>query len=233
MSKYNYNFDEIENEPIHGNLRGYTAEKFKRIPYTEEEFQTTITPQEYSTLIEASYANNDTAENLGHTINYTMDTELSNENHKVFIDDIDQDIIIAYTGTRKNEDYMTDAALAVGLAPYTSRFRDSRNLINNVKFKYKKSPILAIGDSLGGSIAEYVGDKVNRVVTHNKGTSIFDIGKRTRNNQIDIRHQNDYISALSQFEQGGQDRLTIDDGKTGFFESHDYRNIKNIKRTRL
>lgn len=219
-----------EEEEVHGYLRGTgVVPRFQRIPYTNEEMHSTITPDEYESLIQASYADNNEAERIGQDIHYTLDKELSNENHKVFSDDMDSDIIIAYTGTRKNEDYITDGALAFGVLPLTRRFKDSRNVIDDIKFKYKKSPIMAIGDSLGGSLAESVGDKVDRVITHNKGTSIFDVGKKIRDNQIDIRHKNDWISTLSRFETGGQDKITIDDGKTDFFESHDYRNVKGLK----
>jgi hypothetical protein len=188
------------------------------------------------TLIRASYSSNEDASALSNDIQYTLDKELSNENHKVFLDDKDNDIIVAYSGTYKNEDYITDGALALGLAPMTRRFKDSRKLIDDVKFKYKRSPIMAIGDSLGGAIAEHVGGQVDRVmITHNKGTSIFDVGKKVRENQIDIRHKNDWISTLSRFERGGKDKILIDDGKTSLLDAHDYRNIKNLrgKRDRL
>jgi hypothetical protein len=226
-----------EEEPIeepHGNLRGgYIEPLHEHIPYTIDEYHTTISPQEYSKFIEASYTNNENAEKLGRDMGYTLDQELSNENNKVFMDDKDDDIIIAYTGTRKNEDYITDLALATGLGPYTSRFKNSQKLVDTVRKKYNRSHVLSIGDSLGGSLAEYVGDKTDRVITLNKGTSIFDVGKNIRPNQIDIRHKGDYISMLSKYEHGGKEKLEIDDGKTGLFASHDYRNIKNLKRTRL
>jgi hypothetical protein len=227
-------YREEETEETHGNLRGgYIEPLQEHIPYTIDEYHTPISPQEYSRFIEASYTDNINAEKIGRDINYTLDNELSDENNKVFKDDKDEDIIIAYTGTRKNEDYFTDMALAVGLGPYTSRFKNSQKLVDTVRKKYNKSHVLSIGDSLGGSNAEYVGDKTDRVITLNKGTSIFDYGKTMRPNQIDIRHKGDYISMLSKYERGGKEKLEIDDGKTGLFASHDYRNIKNLKRTRL
>jgi hypothetical protein len=58
--------------------------------------------------------------------------------------------------------------------------------------------------------------KVDRVITHDKGTSIFDVGKRIRENQIDIRHKHDLISTSSRFETGGKDKITTDDGKTNW-----------------
>jgi hypothetical protein len=228
---YNNEPEPEEDEPEdHGNLRGTVIpSRFERIPYTENEVQTTLTPHELQNLIKASYNDNDNAEIIGNDIDYTLDKELSTPNHKVFIDNKDNDVVVSFAGTYKNEDYISDAALALGLLDHTRRFKDSRSLIENIKFKYKQSPILAIGDSLGGSIAESVGDKVDRVITHNKGSSFFDVGKSIRPNQIDIRHTNDWVSALSKTQHGGKDRITIDNGKTGFFESHDHNNIKDLK----
>jgi hypothetical protein len=233
-SKYEIIEEEEEEEPER-NLRGIGVEpdkKYKSIPYTRENFHTTLTTKEYSTLIEGSYSDNFKAQKLAQNINYSLDNELSNENNKVYIDDKDDDIVIAYTGTRKNSDYLTDLALGIGLAPYTSRFKNSQKLVDDVKKKYKNSQILNIGDSLGGSLAEFSGDKADRVVTYNKGTSIFDYGKKIRDNQIDIRNKGDYISSLSQFEKGGN-KLIIDDGNDGFFNSHNFRNIENLNRLRL
>ena len=222
--------NEPEPEKEHGNLRGTTTPtRFERIPYTEEERQTTLTPDELQKLIKASYSDNENAEMIGNDINYTLDKELSTPNHKVFFDNNDKDVVVSFAGTYKNEDFITDSALALGLLDHTRRFKDSRNLIDNIKFKYKQSPILAIGDSLGGSIAEHVGGEVDRVITHNTGSSFFDIGKSIRPNQIDIRHTNDWVSAISKTQHGGKDRITIDNGKTGFFESHDHNNIKDLK----
>ena len=225
-----YYRDEDKKEEPKRNLRVRPpSPKFERIPYTKDEAHTIIRPNELYNFIEASYSNNDEAEKLAGQINYTLDKDLSNENHKIFKDNKDDDIIIAFTGTNKNEDYLTDIALGFGLGSHTRRFKDSRELIDKVKFKYKQSPILAIGDSLGGYLAESVGDKVDRVITHNKASSLFDIGKTINPNQIDIRHSNDIISMISTTQNGGKDRITIDDNETDPYKAHSYDNIEHLR----
>eukprot|EP01038_Epipyxis_sp_PR26KG_P016503 gene16503-22527_t len=71
---------------------------------------------------------NDEAEKIGNNLNYKLDRDLSNREQKVFIDK-DNKPIVAFTGTRKFSDIITDGALAVGLGGLTSRFQNSKRII--------------------------------------------------------------------------------------------------------
>ena len=105
-------------------------------------------------------------------------------------------------------------------------------MVDKVKQKYKNKPITAIGDSLGGSLAESVGGKVDKVITTSKGVGLFGIGKRIRPNQTDIRASNDVISILRNTQSGGK-KVTIS-GTKGIInpaKSHDYRNLDKINKT--
>ena len=118
------------------------------------------------------------------------------------------------------------------MAGLTPRFQNSSKLVDKVKQKYKNRPITAIGDSLGGTLAESVGGKVDKVITTSKGVGLFGIGKKIRSNQTDIRASNDVISLLRNTQSGGK-KITIK-GTKGIinpFASHDYRNLDKINKT--
>jgi hypothetical protein len=171
----------------------------------------TLNSRHLHSLLEASYAGTNDAKRIGQENGYLLDEELSNRKHRVFKDKHDN-AIIAFTGTRTLGDVVTDAALAVGLADATQRFRESTRLVEKVKKKYNHSPILTIGHSLGGSLAEHVNKTglVDKVVTVNKGVGLFGIGKRIKDNQTDIRTYTDFVSVLSNTQDGGK-RFTVPD----------------------
>lgn len=171
----------------------------------------TINSRHLHNLLEASYAGTNEARQIGLDNGYLLDEELSNRKHRVF-NDKHNNAIIAFTGTRTFGDAITDVALGLGLEHLTFRFSDSLNLAEKVKEKYHHSPILAIGHSLGGSLAEHVNDAglSDKAITVNKGTGLFGIGKKLQDNHTDIRSATDLVSTLSNTQSGGR-RFTIPD----------------------
>lgn len=186
---------------------------------------------ELKDLIQASYSRNTPAREIGKKYGYVLDDDLSNAEQKVFLDK-NKNPKIVFTGSRKGMDALTDLAILGGVAGLTPRFQNSSKLVDKIKQKYKNRPITAIGDSLGGTLAESVGGKVDKVITTSKGVGLFGIGKKIRSNQTDIRASNDVISLLRNTQSGGK-KITIK-GTKGIinpFASHDYRNLDKINKT--
>jgi hypothetical protein len=156
-------------------------------------------------LIDSSYVDNRRAKANGKVTGYVLDEELSNQNHKVFRDKHDT-TVVAFTGTQNLGDVGTDALLALGLQGYSTRFKESEQLITKVRDKYGNNPVLAVGHSLGGRLAEHVTDKnlVDKSITFNKGAGIGDIYKHIKPNQTDIHSNTDYVSFLSNTQRGGK-----------------------------
>ena len=113
-------------------------------------------------LLKASYKKNDEAEKIGLRQGLLMDKTLSNDKHKVFIDS-NNDAKVVFTDTKKKNDYKTDIALLFGLQKYTNRYKNADKLIKNVRNKYPDTKITSLGDSLGGSLAEY--SKADKKIT--------------------------------------------------------------------
>ena len=190
-----------------------------------------VKSSELKDLLQASYSRNTPAREIGKKYGYTLDDSLSNAEQKVFIDK-DNNPKIVFTGSRKGADVITDLAILTGTAGLTPRFQRSSKLVDKVKDKYKNRPITALGDSLGGTLAESVGGKVDKVITSSKGVGLFGIGKQIRNNQTDIRASNDVISVLRNTQSGGK-KVTIKGTKNIInpFASHDYRLLDKIDKT--
>lgn len=189
-----------------------------------------VKSSELKDLLQASYRRNTGARDIGKKYGYVLDEDLSNAEQKVYIDK-DKNPKIVFTGTRKGADLITDTALAFGFAGVTPRFRRSSQLVDKVKQKYKNRPITALGHSLGGSLAESVAGKVDKVVTLDKGVGLFGIGKRIRPNTTDVRTSNDIFSILRNTQTGGK-KVTIT-ARDVFnpSKSHDIKMLDKINKT--
>jgi hypothetical protein len=180
-----------------------------------------ITPIELEDLIKASYKKSTDAEKIAKKYNLKLDSVLSSPEQKVFIDKKGKPII-SYRGSASSNiknftrDWlMSDVGILTGTSQYDPRIKRSKDVYQKVIEKYSgKTPTL-IGHSLGGHIAELVGEsnKDNKkVITYNKGAGIGDIGKIINKNQTDIRTGSDLISALSLTQKGGK-KITVKDTK--------------------
>jgi len=193
--------------------------------------QTAIRPPEISTnkikdLLQASYSRNTPAKEIGNRYGLKLDESLSNAEQKVYLDK-NNNPTIAFTGSRKVGDWMTNALLATGLQGFSTRFRGAKQLVEKVKEKYNK-PTTIIGHSLGGALAEYAGGKGNKIITIDKGVGLSGIGKTIGKNQTDIRASNDLVSALRNTQSGGR-LVTIKDKKNlNLLGAHDYRQLSKL-----
>lgn len=188
----------------------------------------TVDPNQLKGLISASYQRNGQARDIGKKQGYKLVDKFSNAEHKVFTDKKGNPVV-AFTGTRKGSDWLTDAAITVGLGRFTNRFRDSKKLINDVKKTYGDRPITTVGHSLGGSLAEYAGG--NKVITLDKGVGVGGIFKNISKNQSDIRTGSDPVSILNRTQFGGN-KYTI--RGTNFLDplhSHNWRHLNKFDKT--
>ena len=191
---------------------------------TVNDNQKGIRPTEVSTnkirdLIKASYQRNTGARDIGKKYGLTLDDSFSNAERKVYTDKEGHPSVV-YTGSRKVGDWMTNALLATGLEGYSTRFRDAKKVMEDVKKKYGKA-VTTYGHSLGGSLAEYAGG--NKVITVDKGVGLGGIGKKLRSQQTDIRAGSDIVSALRNTQSGGRKVVIKNTNYLNPLKSHNYR----------
>ena len=180
---------------------------------------------EVKDLIEAGYSRTGEAETLGRKYGLSLDKQLSNANHKTFYDK-ERNPTVVYRGSKNENDAMTDGLLAIGLEKYSTRFRESKDLMNDVNKKYNNKPVTSLGHSLGGSLAEYAG--ADKIITVNKGVGIGGIGKKISNKQTDIRTDSDLVSVLSKTQNGGK-QLTIKTKEVNPLKEHSHKNLDLLK----
>jgi len=184
-----------------------------------------VTANQVKDLIEAGYSRTGDAEKLGKKYGLTLDKSLSNANHKVFYDK-QKNPSVVFRGSKNENDLMTDGLLAVGLEKYSTRFRDSKNLIDDVRKKYNNKPITTTGHSLGASLGLYAGG--DKIVAVNRGVGVGGIGKQLPQNLTDIRSRNDIVSVLSKTQSGGR-KITIKSKNINPLHEHSHKNLDLLK----
>jgi hypothetical protein len=147
-----------------------------------------------SRLFQISYLNQKEAKNQLNELGYTYDDRLSTNETKVFING-NGEPNLAFRGTKRVKDLVSDAMLAVGLEKYNPRFKEAKELTKLVEDTYKQ-PANVLGHSLGGSLAEKSGAH-GAIYTYNKGAGIGDIRRRIPRRQIDTRTGNDIVSVIA------------------------------------
>lgn len=175
------------------------------------------------TIFEASYQNPSVAKKTLEDVGYTYDTELSSPDTKVFIDKSGNPHI-AYRGSHRVEDVITDIQL--GLGKETKRHEEAKKTAKKVEEKYGKAAS-AYGHSLGGHLAESSGVSGN-VYTYNKATGIKDILKKVPKTQFDYRTEKDIVSLPSVFQKGGN-KITIESGNEDILKAHSLKSFKKGK----
>lgn len=158
-------------------------------------------------LLAASYDNSEQARKIGEKYGYTLDTQLSSPEQKVFVNRKGKPLISFRGSTSSSIPQFTrdwlqsDLAIATGQYAQDPRFKRSQKLVEEVDKKYGKSATL-IGHSLGGSLARASAGEKNKVIAYNPGVSPFDIGKKIKQNETVIRAPLDVVSSLAELQRG-------------------------------
>jgi hypothetical protein len=159
---------------------------------------------------------------------YTIDKSLSGKRNQVFVNDKTGGVILTTRGTSGFQDLLTDAKISLGANPKKlKRYKFAEKVANQARSKYGE-PITFVGHSLGGNISENLAKKGDKVITYNKAATLQDIGKKKKEGQIDIRHEDDVISALSTTQKGNKN-ITIKGKSKNILDAHGLDKLDQLK----
>lgn len=162
---------------------------------------------------------------------YNYDSMLSNHNQQVWYNPNTKKMLFNVAGTHNLKDWGTDLYLAFGGLKSTNRYKEANKTLSEAKQKYGNDIKTNItGHSLGGSIAQYIGDKNDKVYTLDKGATI---GQKTRTNENAYRTSGDIVSAMNA-NSTRMKTLNNNNKATGLIpldilKAHDVNNIKDSK----
>ena len=158
-------------------------------------------------LLAASYDNSADARKIGEKYGYTLDTDLSSPEQKVFVNKKGKPLISFRGSTSSSIPQFTrdwlqsDLAILTGREKKDPRFQRSQKLVEAVDKKYGQNAML-IGHSLGGSLARASAGEKNKVIAYNPGVGLGGIGAKIKQNETVIRAPLDIVSALAETQKG-------------------------------
>jgi len=185
-------------------------------------------------LLKFGYENQKEAARDAKKLGYSYDSQLSNNETKVFVKDGKPTIV--HRGSKRVKDWLVDDALILfGLEEKASplfnrlglplRSTKAKNITKQAEAKYGNSN--ALGHSLGGRLAENSGAHGN-IITYNKAAGIGDIGtKKNSKRQLDVRNSGDIVSVLGHTQRANKEQ--INSGMSFFnpIKAHDLTHLIN------
>lgn len=128
---------------------------------------------------------------------YKIDNELSNDNQQVYYNPEKKKLLMNVAGSHNIKDFLiTDTALLAGRLKNTERYKSADNTLQKAKEKYDEKNVILTGDSLGGSIVNYIKKPDDELFALNPGITI---GQKTRGRggtAHNYRVEGDVISLL-------------------------------------
>lgn len=172
---------------------------------------------------------------------YKLDTALSTQQNKVFVQPESKKVVFTTAGTNpfSARDIATDAYLAflgkAGLTQ-TSRYKESKAVLEKTREKYPNYKRTLAGHSLGSSIVSNLANPNEQVKGFGTGSGIYSQGGvgqsfRTFYDPFSYTSKDTLIPAYVPKKKGnlrGQEKV---DYPTGLFQSHSYENLRSIPPT--
>lgn len=164
---------------------------------------------------------------------YQFDKDLSNHNQQVYYNPNNKKLLFSVAGTHNLSDWGTDTWLALGGLKNTNRYTEAKKTLNKAKEKYQPTETSISGHSLGGSIAQGIASKDDKVYALDSG---YTIGQKTRSHGGNFQHFRTAGDAVSLLSEGAKNMRTLQNpnNNTGLlaldaYKAHDVGNIKNNK----
>ena len=127
---------------------------------------------------------------------WKVDKSLSGQRVQVYHNPKTNETVVAHRGTKGIHDIGNDIKYLFGSdLKDTKRYKHSENIQKLAEEKYGSKNISTIGHSLGAKLSE-VGRNTKEIINLNKATGIQDLGKKTPENEYNVRTKLDPVSAL-------------------------------------
>jgi hypothetical protein len=138
---------------------------------------------------------------------FFRDDSLSGQRAQVYYNPETKKTYVTHRGTASPQDVLTDVKLLFGNKT-GERFKYGKEIQKLAEQKYGSENVTTAGHSLGGSIAERVGRRSEKVITLNKPVTPFDVSyTKVGAKQQDIKTRNDPVSILRRFQKGRRQKV--------------------------
>lgn len=130
---------------------------------------------------------------------FRLDSDLSDKETKVFVNDTTHKVVVSYRGTKASKDIVSDLAIATGTESLNPRFKGALKKFDQVHTKYgKEYSYDTTGHSLGGQLATYVNrhrpHQVDENLSYSRGSGVGELFRQRPHNTYDYSNSKDIVS---------------------------------------
>lgn len=163
---------------------------------------------------------------------FEKDDALSGRRVSVFYNPKTKQAIVAHRGTYSLKDVYTDLKSIAGRED-GKRFQHAQKIQKMAEDRFGAENVHTVGHSLGGRIAEKVGQNSSEVITYNKLVTPSSALEYVPFNQTDIRSENDPVSILAKLQRRRAESLITIDGHQRPVVSHSLTTLDKTYRSEL
>jgi hypothetical protein len=175
------------------------------------------------TALKSSYGDKGASDRLTKS-GYLQDTKLSDHRQQVWFNPQEKKLLMNVAGTHTRHDVLTDVKLAFGgfrALENSKRAKAAKATLEKAKQKYEPASTTVAGHSLGGSIAQVVGGKDDKIMAYNSGFTLFGKAKKGGAGSAIIRAPGDIIS------WAGKGQTTLKKAFKGPLRAHRLKSLKS------
>jgi hypothetical protein len=178
--------------------------------------------------LELSYKNDKTAPD-----GYSLDKSLSTKRAKVYKANDSNEVIVAHRGSASVGDWRDNISYATtGNVKNTETYKKAKKVQNQAIKKYGADNITSVGHSRAGLYVQELNDRpetrTKNAITLNKAVSPYDLMRKNKGNQIDIRSKSDLVSALDPLQRSKNKTITIGDTSFNPLAAHSVDNLDSL-----
>ena len=127
--------------------------------------------------------------------NWTLDSQLTDKFHKVYVNQVNQLVVLCIAGTIDLQDWKNNISYVFSQYQQTERFKNSKQVLNSIKLKYGNFGIILIGHSQS-AITTRLLSKDKQVVKSYSLNGAEKLNEKQNEKMVKIRTHNDIISSL-------------------------------------
>jgi len=161
---------------------------------------------------------------------YVKNKQLSGKRAQVYYNPKTNEAIVSHRGSQGIRDWVkTNPAMALGYEG-GARFKHAQKIQNKAEKLYGRENVTTVGHSLGGRLAEKVGQNSGKIITYNKAVTPRSLLTPTSFKQTDVRTKNDVVSSLGVFQRKKGGNIVIN-SNSNVIRAHGLPELNKIKNT--
>jgi hypothetical protein len=140
---------------------------------------------------------------------YQMDKELSGNRFQAYYHPENDHLVTVHRGSQGIHDWINNVRYGLFNDKSSKRFQHAKEMQKKAEDKYSTKNVTIVAHSLGKQLAQEANKNNNELITLNGATTPYDIGKKKKENEYNMRTTYDIPSALENLKPKNGSEINI------------------------